>query len=694
METTPVETPPAELIVHNGRKHGTRRSLKNPVTIIGSTQGCDIRLDVPNVRPIHCLIALGRDGPHLRSWGPDDTLVNAEAVQTHLLEDGDLLRIGPFEFKVHCPIPEAAPVAAEPLAEAVAPPLPSAAAGADELPRTAAAEPVTDTKIQRLEELQRDLREARSLFRHERKVHEADLDQRQSALADAQSDLERREGEVREQRERLLALRSRFIKRWKRHWSAQRHELTLDLEQLADERGRFDAGRTALVEERERFEARRAVEGRRLEHGWEELQAAERQARDERARLAAALDQREQAIADGEARLRAEQLALRAEQMRLEHHSADLRIEADGMESRVVNLRAVLLQLDQRRGGAVANTPPSALQPEVPAPQLEQAAYEKLAEELADQRFALIEQFERLEAARQAWRDEETRLVGEMADLAEQLRRREEQIAENEVAGTFAREQLDRDAAALKQLQDGLEVRKSRQDSIEARWRSELSRREVDVQRRRRDLERREEALSEMCRRWRERRRREVAGMRDDHVRCEKIVRAWAQQMGGCEQRELAVERRQIDLAARALVLETARQQLFDGNGDRELAAKKLERLERHARTALAKAEARIEKRWQAGTAERAALTALLERAQEQIEAAAVKQRDAADLHTDLERREYFVSQQALRLSEIEAGWSTQRHMLERECADLGREIDRLASIIIEAAPPGLHRAA
>ena len=31
--------------------------------------------------------------------------------------------------------------------------------------------------------------------------------------------------------------------------------------------------------------------------------------------------------------------------MQLEHHSADLRIEANGMETRVVNLRAILLKL-------------------------------------------------------------------------------------------------------------------------------------------------------------------------------------------------------------------------------------------------------------------------------------------------------------------------------------------------------------
>jgi hypothetical protein len=38
-----------------------------------------------------------------------------------------------------------------------------------------------------------------------------------------------------------------------------------------------------------------------------------------------------------------------AHALEFEHRSADLRIEADGLESRIVNLRAVLLQLEDRR---------------------------------------------------------------------------------------------------------------------------------------------------------------------------------------------------------------------------------------------------------------------------------------------------------------------------------------------------------
>jgi len=105
METSPTAAPLAELIVRNGRKKGKRRPLKGPITIVGSTQGCDVRLDVPNVRPIHCLIALGVDGPHLRSWGADDTLVNGAPVLTRLLRDGDLLKVGAFEFEVRWTVP-------------------------------------------------------------------------------------------------------------------------------------------------------------------------------------------------------------------------------------------------------------------------------------------------------------------------------------------------------------------------------------------------------------------------------------------------------------------------------------------------------------------------------------------------------------------------------------------------------------
>jgi hypothetical protein len=92
---SPEPSAPAELIVRNGRQQGASRPLKVPVTIIGSSKGCDIRLNVESVRPVHCVIALGPEGPHLRSFGAGDTLVKPAAPAFHQTVEEALVHAAP-----------------------------------------------------------------------------------------------------------------------------------------------------------------------------------------------------------------------------------------------------------------------------------------------------------------------------------------------------------------------------------------------------------------------------------------------------------------------------------------------------------------------------------------------------------------------------------------------------------------------
>src|SRR5262245_58348867 len=95
------DAPPGELIVQNGRLAGTRRPLNVPVTFIGRDAGCDIRLNVDGVAPLHCLLAFGPTGLVLRHLtGDNGTLVNGERVNAAPLRDGDLVAVGPFEFRL------------------------------------------------------------------------------------------------------------------------------------------------------------------------------------------------------------------------------------------------------------------------------------------------------------------------------------------------------------------------------------------------------------------------------------------------------------------------------------------------------------------------------------------------------------------------------------------------------------------
>src|SRR5690242_15786560 len=91
----------AELVVQNGRLSGARRPLDAPITLVGSDESCDIRLNVEGVAPQHCVLARTATGVVIRDCGGESgTLVNGVAITLHQLSDGDLLTVGPFRFRI------------------------------------------------------------------------------------------------------------------------------------------------------------------------------------------------------------------------------------------------------------------------------------------------------------------------------------------------------------------------------------------------------------------------------------------------------------------------------------------------------------------------------------------------------------------------------------------------------------------
>ena len=99
-----VPAPPGEIILHNGRLSGTRRSLNRPATVIGRAEGCDIRLNADGVCPVHCLLIAGPEGIFLQTLpGSSGTRINGELRTDGPLADGDLLMVGPFQFRLSLP---------------------------------------------------------------------------------------------------------------------------------------------------------------------------------------------------------------------------------------------------------------------------------------------------------------------------------------------------------------------------------------------------------------------------------------------------------------------------------------------------------------------------------------------------------------------------------------------------------------
>ncbi len=682
MDSTPaLAIPLPELILRTGRQQGARKPLKAPITFVGSEAGCDIRLNIESVEPVHCVIAAGPEGPVVRAWHSADVFVNGSPVKVRTLCDGDRLRVGPFEFEIQIAAPLALPTDDE---------LPSDSEGASLR---------ASQQLFAIRDLHKQLREARAGFRRERKEQQQDISRRLSELAKARSALDEQQAEVERERSRLLQLRKRFIRRWKKHWSGERSRLERESGRLERERADLEARQTDFTRRNERLAAHAEAEQSRLEFGWQQLRDAERDAKEESSRQRQALDAQRRALVEDDRRLQTERVALRRERQQVEHHTAQLRIEASGLESRIVNLRAVLLQLEtaHKPSEPAVIAPTDGQTASEPAVEQRLVDLERLIGDVADQRQALLEQTDRLAEAREAWRQEEKRLVWEMEQLAERLKAWEDRLIDREKDAAVDAESLERERTNLHQLRDRLEAWQARLNAREIELREETQRVEADLHQESRQLERREVAMTELCRRWSERRRVEMQRLRTEHRRCLKMRMECERKQAAGEQRERSLLQRQRDLAAQTLVLERARLKLLADVVDPRIAAKKLERLQRHVDRANAKHIELLDQRWQSLEAERKELAELFDRACKRIEESAALEREIADRLSEAERREQRMTEREIGLAENESVWKSQLESYERECGELRNEIDRLAGLLIEVGSverPPLARAA
>ncbi|MCH8965472.1 MAG: FHA domain-containing protein, partial [Planctomycetes bacterium] len=94
-------------------------NIRQPVTLIGSREGCKVRLRHPQVSSSHCAIVITGTQVFLRDLGSrKGTYLNEQVVELEELHDGDEIRIRSFRFKVSIEFPEPAqPSASDGLAD-------------------------------------------------------------------------------------------------------------------------------------------------------------------------------------------------------------------------------------------------------------------------------------------------------------------------------------------------------------------------------------------------------------------------------------------------------------------------------------------------------------------------------------------------------------------------------------------------
>jgi len=91
------------LQILGGPRDGQVVRLRSAKCTIGSSPNCSLRVVARGVRPVHCLVLRGDQATLARSWAPD-TRLNGKTFTDAPLVPGDLLSIGPVDFKVlECP---------------------------------------------------------------------------------------------------------------------------------------------------------------------------------------------------------------------------------------------------------------------------------------------------------------------------------------------------------------------------------------------------------------------------------------------------------------------------------------------------------------------------------------------------------------------------------------------------------------
>lgn len=98
----PAQLPQVELEILRGQARHRVRKVDVPVFLIGTADDCDLVLGDPQFPEVHSYLFLSADGIWVRHLGAEPAVtVEGRLVKSVQLCDGDHLRTGSYEFRVH-----------------------------------------------------------------------------------------------------------------------------------------------------------------------------------------------------------------------------------------------------------------------------------------------------------------------------------------------------------------------------------------------------------------------------------------------------------------------------------------------------------------------------------------------------------------------------------------------------------------
>jgi len=760
----PEPGPTGELVVQNGRMKGVRRPLVTPLTLIGQAQGCEVRLNVEGVQPLHCAIAHSPQGYVLRDLSSDRSAqLNGHRVSIQPLQDGDLLTVGPFEFLVAIPEPMRSEslrrMAGNLKAERDALRIQAAAVASQQAglteeeirldQRRGALERQEEQLSARLDERQRQLRaeddqlrQERAAFAQECEAEEQRQAQERAELARDRSEQEKSQRQVVAQRGRLVELRKRLKRRWQKQWSVQ--QAAMDRREKAQAASQAHLVKTSAHLEREqqkmtearlRFNGEMELGRRQLQAEWQELGLAQQQweatlnaEHVERERRLRALAEREQALARAERELQKEQAVWNRQR-------TVLAMDIDGLESRVRNQRQKLQEVSRAEGRGASqeinpgsppipnltipekesveppDSPPM-LMGEAPELPLTQAPTEiggielsekvkQIAGLVADQRWHLVEQWERLLRVQDDWERERTVGLAELEEASQHLQQREQRLDERAEQMRRLEAVLEGRVTQLQQRQESLSQLRCALEGSQARMQVQVTSWEAEREEVLSSVRAREEGLAtqmfraeELYRKRTARLKQHAQALHTGRKRCEEVRKQYVALWKATQQHQKGLLTEQQAVARQTLALESCRMECLAQAEDTVTAEKRLERLQRNGEALHAEEEQQLEHQWQA-------LQAEMDRLDKRARLLAETEKDLAHRGealaaqiTALENQQAAVTEAAARRQQEVESYQVRYQFAEQQIQNLRDEVERLALMLLEEVDAGLLPAA
>jgi hypothetical protein len=551
-----------------------------------------------------------------------------------------------------------------------------------------------------LEERQRRLLDLREEIKQERILFETKKKSQQSDLAKAHKQADRA-------RRRFTEARKRFKQRWLRYTTEKQtslhqreQQLSTDQERLQKEVETYQRERASFNEVRLQHNGEIEISRRELKEGWQELGLAqqrwdealnlEQRDRDRRMR---ALEAREAAVVSGQRQLAADVAHWQQTRTRLLK-------EIEGLDTRVRNLRSQLQELQgpARPAEIVAVAIPSAsLQsqldgpgrslhelPELPAP------VQRVACQLADQRWLLLEHWSQFLHIEESWRQEHAAVLAEVEATEWRLRERGGDLDGRE-------QSLKQHEAELRQRQEVLARNRGELDA----WQTRLTLSQANCERegaaQRTAVEVREQAATalvqqlESVRLHRQaRRRHEIAQLRQVRATCESVRQEYVSLLESFQQRQIELAQEQRDVTARAAAVERCRLDTVNQAPDSPAAEKRLNRFIRRYVDRLEAAERKLttQRNWLLAESRRLETRAAVLR-QREDELNALKE-EIAHQQTQWEQAQIAHAQNELPRERELRQLKALHEQDGRQITVLRNEVERIARLLLDDAAPGL----